>query len=178
MRMPLTRPYYFLILCILLIWCGSICLYPWFVKWASPGIPGYLFYFFSHICHQQPERSLRWNGIPLPVCLRCFSTYTGALAAALIFPWVYRRLHQRRLQFMVLSALSLIGADVGFHRLGWQDSWGIARVFTGTLIGMSLVWLVLDRLEFHASVRTIRNAGASRGWESAAGAINSERKKD
>ncbi len=160
MPTPLTRPYYFLILCVLLVWCGSFCLYPWLVKWAPPEIPGFLFYLFSHICHQQPERSLRWSGISLPVCLRCFSTYTGALAAALFFPWVYRRLHQCRLQFMVLATLSLIGADVGFHQLGWQDSWGIARVFTGTLFGVSLVWLVLDRLESSTSMKTIRDAAA------------------
>jgi uncharacterized membrane protein len=153
MPKPLTRPYYLLILCLLLFWCGSFGLYPWLVKLPSPEIPGFLFYLFSHICHQIPGRSLRWNEISLPVCLRCFSTYTGALAAVLIFPWVHHRLQQRHLQCMMLAALTLIGADVGFHHLGWQDSWGAARVCTGGLLGVSLIWLILERLESHASMK-------------------------
>jgi uncharacterized membrane protein len=149
MPSPLNRPVYWLTVSILLVWCAVLTFYPWLVKKVSPDIPRAVFYFFSHICHQRPERSLRWGGVVLPVCLRCFSTYTGALAAALIFPWVRQWLNRSHLQVLFLGALSLVGADVGFGWLGWQDPSGITRVITGILLGGSLIWLLLVMFEMN-----------------------------
>ncbi len=40
-----------------------------------------IYSFFAIICHQDPGRSWRLLGEPLPVCIRCASIYFGFLAA-------------------------------------------------------------------------------------------------
>jgi uncharacterized membrane protein len=38
--------------------------------------------FASFICHQQPDRSFAWSGVPWPVCARCLGLYAAAPAGA------------------------------------------------------------------------------------------------
>lgn len=39
--------------------------------------------FASFVCHQLPDRSFMWNGVPWPVCARCLGLYAAAPLGAL-----------------------------------------------------------------------------------------------
>ena len=41
------------------------------------------------VCHQQPERSVFFGGIPLPLCARCMGIYAGMLFTALFMVIAY-----------------------------------------------------------------------------------------
>ena len=41
----------------------------------------------SRICHQQPERSFLWSGVPFPVCGRCVALYASGAAGVIAAAW-------------------------------------------------------------------------------------------
>ena len=59
------------------ICCAAILLFPWLVLWGEAAAALSIRVLFSHICHQDPQRSLSLAGIVLPVCTRCLALYLG-----------------------------------------------------------------------------------------------------
>jgi uncharacterized membrane protein len=105
--------------------------------------------FFSHFCHQSPDRSFWIAGQALPFCQRCAGFYTGAVTAALFFASFGRR--QRGLAptwLIVLNVLFVLAMGVFGFSLIEQPPLG--RYATGAAFGSAIVILswpfVLERL--------------------------------
>jgi len=142
----MPRKYFLLILLLLCLWCILIGLYPYLVNHDNPQAARLVHLFFSHICHQRPERSLSWSGVTLPVCQRCLFTYLGALAAAGTFPLIAQRLSLQGLKFFLIISLAGVGSDVGLEYWHWHQGNIFTRGLTGGLLGMAMLWLVLKAL--------------------------------
>lgn len=140
------RAAYILILAFSLLWCSSFLLYPCLVRSGKTHPAFALHFFFSHICHQKPERSLSWQGIPLPICTRCLGAYAGWTLAILLFPLLRRGLQKGQrplLGFLLSSALMLL--DVLLQWLGfWEGS--LSRLLTGGSFGFFLGLTVMGQI--------------------------------
>jgi uncharacterized membrane protein len=88
-----------------------------------------VYFLFSYVCHQQPERSLWLAGAPLAVCARCAGIYFGAFLA-LLFQISVRR-------GPLLAALGLLALDWISEAAGVHESWVAVRWTTGCLAGMA-----------------------------------------
>lgn len=112
------------------IWCLSIIAAPLL---NSAGI----YAFFSHICHQDPSRSLHIFGEPLAVCIRCTAIYF-AFAVSL---WSGFRASARWLR----AAVVLLVLEFALARLVIDAA--ALRAFSGILIGLSAAPFVRQGLE-------------------------------
>ena len=88
-----------------------------------------LYFLFSFVCHQQPERSLWLAGAPMAVCARCAGIYFGALLGLLL------RVPGRRV--LLLTALGLLALDGISEAAGIRPSWDAIRWSTGCFAGMA-----------------------------------------
>lgn len=121
------------------ICCAAILLFPWLVLHGEPGAALTVRYVFSHLCHQDPHRSLSLAGVFLPVCNRCLALYLGGFLGVLLAAparghsaWL---LGQRAL---LLGPLLLTGLDAGLDLVGVWSSTLWSRVATGGLAGLGL----------------------------------------
>jgi uncharacterized membrane protein len=89
-----------------------------------------LYFLFSLVCHQQPERSLWIAGAPLAVCARCAGIYFGALLGLLA------RFPARR--SWLLAAFGLLALDWITEAAGFRGSLVAIRWTTGCLAGMAV----------------------------------------
>jgi uncharacterized membrane protein len=99
-------------------------------------------------CHQRPERSLHFGGIPLAACARCVGIHAGGVVGglALLFAASARL---RRGRFLVLAATLVLVLDVA---AGSWSAWDLAplRVATGILFAAAIAiaaGAALDRYE-------------------------------
>jgi uncharacterized membrane protein len=162
LKMP--RKYFLLILSLLCLWCFLIGLYPYLVNHGHQQAARLVHLFFSHICHQRPERSLSWSGVALPVCHRCLLTYLGALVAVCTFPLIAQRLSLRGLKYFLIVSLAGVGTDVGLEYWHWQQGSFFTRGVTGGLLGIAMLWLVLKVL-FPDGLAAGRKPRAPSSWE-------------
>ncbi len=86
---------------------------------------------FGPFCHQQIERTWMLASHPLPVCVRCFGFYAGALAATALG----LRFSMRLLCISVGFALVTFIAEIAAF---WTAP-GALRWLSGVLLGWSLV---------------------------------------
>lgn len=103
---------------------------------------------FSHICHQQPDRSLAVAGILLPVCARCAGFYLGVAFTTgfylipdkkpLFLRWPTRGLAALAALAALPNALNIYFAKAT-KLFGW-DNYG--RFFAGAAAGWGL-WILL-----------------------------------
>jgi len=54
------------------------------------GAGGYLYLFFSGVCHQEADRCFMYHGQPLAVCARCFGIYIGFIPGLLASGFIPR----------------------------------------------------------------------------------------
>jgi uncharacterized membrane protein len=135
---------YVWILAATLLWCGSILLYPGLVRAGQNHLSFAIRFFFSHICHQKPERSLAWQGLPLPVCSRCLAAYAGWTLAVLLFPLLRKAMPNKTWPlagFLIAAALMFLEA-----LLQWLGVWAgtSTRMLTGGGFGFFLGMVVLE----------------------------------
>lgn len=104
----------------------------------------FLYALYSKSCHQIKERTFFIFGAYLPVCVRCFSIYTGFLIGSISFPII------RKFNFfnfpklwIFFIALSMIITDVGFHLVGLIENSFITRVITGGFIGFVSAFFII-----------------------------------
>lgn len=112
------------------LWCALIAAAPVFS--APPG--GFLYRFFSPVCHQDDARSLHIFGLQLAVCARCTAIYFGFLAGVILssFLAVGRRYPPKVLWIVAAGPMLL---DVASGMLGIHDSSLVTRLVTGGLFG-------------------------------------------
>ena len=96
-----------------------------------------VYYFFSAICHQDPARSWRLFGEPLPVCIRCASIYF-AFAASL---WLGIRANVRWLRISLL----LMILEFGIARFVIDTA--VLRSLSGILVGLAAAPFVKQGVE-------------------------------
>ena len=121
------------------ICCAAILLSPWLVLQGEAAAAPSVGYVFSHLCHQDPQRSLSLAGVFLPVCNRCLSLYLGGLLGVLLAPlarghaaWLLGR------RALLLGPLLLTGLDAGLDLVGAWNSTLWSRVATGGPAGLGL----------------------------------------
>ena len=112
-----------------------------------PGTPlasGAVYYFFSQVCHQIPDRSFHWAGSQMAVCHRCLGVYLGFWLGALLWPWLG---HPRR-WLLDRPRLLLAPATVLLLNVLTPNS-PIDRVSTGLLAGFPValfLWIGFEQL--------------------------------
>ncbi len=106
-----------------------------------------LYQAFSHICHQQPERSFFVAGQQFAVCARCTGIYAGFAAASLCYPLVasLRRTTPPDRKWLFIAAFPL-AVDFGLGFLGIWENTHSSRFLTGSLLGSVAVFYVMPGL--------------------------------
>lgn len=93
------------------------------------------------VCHQMDERSFHLLGFKLAVCARCAGLYAGALAGALLYPFV-RSLTRRDLPvrgwLLAAGVPTLVDFALGFFGL-WENTHA-SRFLTASLLGVVLAF--------------------------------------
>ena len=121
------------------ICCAAILLFPWLVLWGEAAAALSIRVLFSHLCHQDPQRSLSLAGIVLPVCTRCLALYLGGFLGVLLAP--LGRGHSAWLlghRALLLGPLLLTGLDAGLDLAGLWSSTLWSRAATGGMAGSAL----------------------------------------
>ena len=105
---------------------------------------GAVYYFFSQVCHQIPERSFHWAGSQMAVCHRCLGIYLGFWMGVLCWPGLGRLrrwLLDRPRLILVPAALLLLNV--------LMPNTPFDRVVTGLLAGFPValfVWIGFEQL--------------------------------
>jgi uncharacterized membrane protein len=124
----------------ILLWgglCALIIAAPLLLAFAQPLPAALIYFFFSPVCHQQPERSFVLMGYSLAVCHRCFGIYAGLLTGCVIrLParFVYRSPSWRRA--LVLAGAAPLLLDALLPMTGLWTGHSTSRFFTGLLFGV------------------------------------------
>ena len=119
--------------------CAAILLFPWLVLQGEAGAALSVRFLFSHLCHQDPQRSPSLAGVCLPVCGRCLALYLGGFLGVLATPflrghsaWILGR------RALLLAPLLLTGLDAGLDLAGIWNSTLWSRAVTGGPAGLGL----------------------------------------
>jgi uncharacterized membrane protein len=110
-------------------------------------ISGTLYQAFSHVCHQQPERSFFIAGQPLAVCARCTGLYAGFALTTLLYPLFasLRRTSPPERKWLFIAAAPL-AIDFGLGFLGIWENTHWSRFVTAALFGFVVVFYVMAAL--------------------------------
>ena len=121
------------------IGCAVILLFPWLVLQGEAGAALLVRFLFSHLCHQDPQRSLSLAGVFLPVCTRCLALYLGGFLGVLLAvpvrghaAWILGH------RALLLGPLLLTALDAGLDLTGVWSSTVWSRATTGVPAGLAL----------------------------------------
>jgi len=126
-------------LCVVLIFLAPILLH-------FKSKYGFLIYFiFSPLCHQIPERSFHIFGFQLAVCSRCTGIYLGLFIGSIFYPFFSSLKRQKLppLKFFIFLAFPM-GIDVFGNILNLWISPNIIRFFTGFIFGVILPFYLIS----------------------------------
>lgn len=136
---------YFLLLAAAILWNAAIVGAPWAAAGGHRSLSAWLYFLFSPLCHQRPDRSFWLFHQPFGVCTRCTGIYTGALLGIALFGVWGKSLRSgisraekvrtpRRV--FLLAGLVLVAADVGLELLGIRQTTPLSRYLTGAFCGI------------------------------------------
>ena len=115
---------------------------------ASP-----LYYFFSFLCHQIPDRSFHVEGEQLAVCSRCFGVYSGLLAGFIAYPfWRGADNIEPLPRVWLFLSLVPITVDWSLTFLGVWENTQLSRFVTGGILGFACGMFIVP-----AIVEIVRN---------------------
>ena len=102
---------------------------------------------FSHLCHQQPERSFFIAGQKFAVCARCTGIYFGFALGAFAYPVMrsLRRTDAPDRKWLSLAALPL-AVDFALTFFGIWENTHTSRLLTGMLLGATAVFYIIPGL--------------------------------
>ena len=95
--------------------------------------------FYSPVCHQNPDKSFKFNNLQLLVCSRCLGIYLGLIIASIFS--IIKFFTNIKLKILLLSALPII-SDIIFYQLGFYSYNKILSMITGMISG-TIVFLYI-----------------------------------
>lgn len=141
------------------LWVLAIVLAPILKADGITAVSGPIYNFFSHICHQMPERSPHILGHQFAVCSRCFGVYFGLVAGFLAYPF-WRRIEEidPLPRIWLFLALVPIGIDWSLGIFGIWGNTHVSRFLTGLILGfVCAVYIVPALVEIARNLITARN---------------------
>jgi uncharacterized membrane protein len=117
-----------------------------------------IYYAFSLLCHQRPDRSYFIDGHKLGVCSRCTGIYFGFALTLLAYPLVraLRTTTTPARKWLLLAALPL-AIDFSLTFLGVWENTHTSRLLTGLLLGSVAVFYVMPGIS-DLSLRALQAA--------------------
>ena len=101
---------------------------------------------FGAFCHQLPERSLVFFGVPMAVCSRCAGIYTGIAIGAIMPKLVFMDRHGRA---VIWVALGIVILDVVVQNYLLHSMNHPLRIITGFIVGWAASAYLFSSLEKH-----------------------------
>src|SRR5690349_17169909 len=121
-------------------------------------IAGAIYYAFSPLCHQRPDRSFFVEGEKFGVCARCTGIYFGFAFTLLAYPLVrsLRTVTTPARKWLLLAALPL-AIDFSLTFFGVWENTHTSRLLTGLLLGSVAVYYVMPGIA-DLSLPSMQNA--------------------
>jgi uncharacterized membrane protein len=124
-------------------------------------IAGAIYYGFSGLCHQRPDRSFFIDGHKFGVCSRCTGIYFGFAFTLLVYPLVrsLRTIATPARKWLLLAALPL-AIDFSLTFFGVWENTHTSRLLTGLLLGSVAVFYIMPGISdlslrgLHAALAT------------------------
>lgn len=140
-------------LCVVVVWVLLIVLPPVFAANGQTSVSSPLYFFFSNLCHQMPDRSFHILEHQLAVCSRCFGVYFGLFFGLAAYP-LWRRVEniEPLPRIWLFASMVPIGMD---WLLGMLDIWQnnhASRFITGLVLGIGCATYIIPAL-----VEIVRN---------------------
>jgi uncharacterized membrane protein len=106
-------------------------------------------WFYSHLCHQLPFRSLFFDDIQMPVCSRCASIYVATALGLIFFRLKGFGDKEFKINYVLTVLLFLPTAIDGLTQLsGGRESTNELRLITGFPYGIGYAYLIVWALPF------------------------------
>jgi uncharacterized membrane protein len=105
---------------------------------------------FAQLCHQQVDRSLELNGLPMAVCSRCFGIYSSLPTGLILFPLFIAigfRYRQKQAIHFIMASVVIIGIDFLGNLFGFWINTHLSRIILGASLGLSLAWLLAGQIK-------------------------------
>jgi len=134
---------YSIFLIAIFCWCSLIFAAPLLAKFEHRFSSGLLYFSFSTICHQIPERSFFIFGKQLAVCSRCTGLYFGFLVGALCYPFLFNlhRISAPSPKYLLLACIP-IGIDIFIRTFHIAENTLASRSITGLILGATMILFV------------------------------------
>jgi len=130
---------YFTVLLLSFIWCFSIILAP-YLKANKSGYNILIYFFFSRICHQLPERSFYIFGEKFAVCERCTSIYFSFFVGTVLYP-LTKKIKSKHIKTCLLLSIIFIVIDFFFGYINFQNIYSI--IISGSALGLCSSYFVI-----------------------------------
>ncbi len=100
---------------------------------------------FERVCHQNPERSFTFNGIPMAVNSRCFGIFLGLWFGWIVIPLSNFSKSKKNwsLKFLFLAVMLQIIDYTGNLMLFWENT-NASRSVLGVLLGIAVAISISD----------------------------------
>ena len=117
-----------------------------------------IYYAFSPLCHQRPDRSYFIDGHKMGVCARCTGIYFGFALTLLAYPLVrsLRSTTTPARKWLLLAALPL-AIDFSLTFFGVWENTHTSRLLTGLVLGSVAVFYIMPGI-VDLSLRALRAA--------------------
>jgi len=134
-------------LLVVFAWTFVIAAAPLFKAEGISSISSPLYYFFSFLCHQIPERSFHIAGEKFAVCSRCFGVYFGLLLGFGIYP-LWRNIDEIEPlpKFWLFLSLIPMTIDWSLTFLGVWENTHLSRFATGIIVGVACSTFIVPAL--------------------------------
>lgn len=126
-----------------LMWCSTILIAP-YLKSVNHSNNIFIYFLFSKICHQIPERSFYFCGEKLAVCQRCTAIYFSFFLGILFYP-LLKKINTKRLRYFFYVSIIIIVIDFLFGYIGLLQN-EITILISGSLFGIGSSYLIVDVL--------------------------------
>jgi uncharacterized membrane protein len=121
-----------------------------------------IYFAFSGLCHQRPDRSFFVDGHQFGVCSRCTGIYFGFAFTLLVYPLLrsLRATATPPRKWLLLAALPL-AIDFSLTFFGLWENTHTSRLLTGLLLGSVAVFYVMPGIA-DLSLRALQTVTPSR----------------